>query len=75
MDMWSDLRQRHYILLTFHLFEVDILISGVLSEYEFADGVKSGQNIRKSIENACCLLSISNQTLARHLLFCNGPRS
>ena len=53
LDMWSDIKQRHYPGITVYLISKGNLISATLSVHEFPHQVKSGDNIGSSLRQIC----------------------
>ena len=58
-DMWSDLKQRHYISLTGHYFIKQKLQSRILTVCKFPDHQKTGVNIRDTITKLCATFNLS----------------
>ena len=48
-DMWSDIKQRHYLGILVYLISKGKLISATLAVHAFPHQVKSGDNIRSSV--------------------------
>ena len=69
LNMWSDIKQRHYLGITVHLISNGKLISATLSVHEFPHQVKSGNNIISSIRQICESLGIPQHVLCNQLYF------
>ena len=69
LNMWSDIKQRHYLGITVHLISKGKLISATLSVHEFPHQVKSGNNIISSIRQICESLGIPQHVLCNQLYF------
>ena len=67
-DMWTDIKNRHFVSLTVHFAEGCQLQYRTLTVYEF-EGQKSGENIRKSIIETCKLLSFPLQKVISKIYF------
>ena len=50
LDMWSDIKQRLYLGINVHLISKRKLISALLSVHKLPHQVKSGYNIRSSVQ-------------------------
>ena len=68
-DMWSDIKQRHYLGLTVHLISKEKLILVTFYVLEFPYQVKSGDNIGSSVRQTCESLAISQHVLCNQLYF------
>ena len=69
LDMWTDAKQRHYVGITVHFINEKQFTSAILSVYEFPEQVKSGENIRLSLQKTCSSLGIDMQSLATRFYF------
>ena len=69
LDMWSDIKQRHYLGITVRLISKGKLVSATLSVHEFPHQVKSGDNIRSSVRQTCESLGIPQHVLCNQLYF------
>ena len=66
-DMWTDLKSRHFIALTVHYISkgTSTLKKHVLTVNHYTDDEKTGENIRKTIQELCAIFELPLSVIAK----------
>ena len=70
-DMWTDLKSRHFISLTVHYISkgTSTLKKHILTVHHYTDDKKTGENIRKTIQELCAIFDLILSVIAKTCYF------
>ena len=69
LNVWTDIKLRHFLCITAHFVENSKLESGTLTVFEFLEETKSGLNLLNAIADALAELEITRQDMFKHIYF------
>jgi len=65
-DMWSDIKNRHYVSITVHFVKEAQMCSHVLTVHQVSEQSKTGENIREWLVSLCSNVGITLDVLMKN---------